>query len=534
MQKESEVLWKKRIERLKAENLSLREKLATLKKDNHNIQKSFKNKNKLFNSLPTGVLLIQQGKIIDINKMALDQLGYPVEEILGSDFLNFVHPDFKAFMRNLHKKRVSGKWAPDEYEIDLVTKNGETLCFDVSIKKIRFNGRTAFLENLIRNEKRKKREKEIIQSKKEESLITMASGLIQKFSPDLKAITESINQLRDLTSSEGFDLAEGLEHIEHAADQIINTARKLENLTATENDRTEMTLFDLKMIVKDAVALTKKKLKDVAEIRGVKINIKTYLRSVSPVEGDPNEIQDVIIDMILNAVDVMPEGGDLYLSTEENSGYAHIFIQDSGSGIPEHIKERIFDPFFTTKGNDRACLGLSLSNAIIKRYKGEIEVTSEKGQGTVFTIRLPLAIQDQKMNIGSLKRKTKNAHILIIENEDIIRALLTKLLLSKKYRVVTADSGLEGLKKLKRKSFDLVIADTGITDINGEVLVKKIKKVIPELPVALIVEHEDRAEFNKIKKSAADLIISKPLDMKNVVNQVSEVLMLKVKNMLSR
>ena len=430
----------RRLEKLKIENLSFREKLSALKKENENLQRLLRDNNKLINSIPAGIVLIQQGKIIYINETALDQMGYKAEEIIDRDFLDFVHPDLKGFVRNLHKKWVSGKSGPEQHETDMVTKNGGTLCFDVRVNKIRFNGRVALLLNLTRLEKRKKREKDLIRSKKMEALITMASGLTRNFGH----------------------------------------------------------------------------------------NLKTYLRSVSPVEGDPNEIQDVIANMILNAVEAMPRGGELYLTTEESAGYAHIYIQDSGEGITDNIRDRIFDPFLTTKGNDGVGLGLSLSYAIVKRNRGDIEVTSQKDQGSIFHVRLPLASQEQKPKVRSVRRKIKNADILIIEDEDVLMELLSQLFLSKGLRVDTAATGAEGLGKLKRKNFDMLLVDSGTPDIKEGLFIKKIKKLYPKLPIAIIMENETGDKLNQIKNSSVDLVITKPVEMNRLMNQVSEILAAKV------
>ncbi len=525
MQTGQQELWNKRLEKLQDEIRSLREKLTTLKKEHHDLRKALKNNNKLFHSIPAGIILVQQGKIIDINETALDQLGYRAEEAIGHDFLDLVHPDSKAFVKNLHNKRVSGKRVSVEYETDLVTKNGENFCCDVRVDKIRFNGRMAVLLNVIGIEKRKQREKELTQSKKTEALITLASGLNRELSQALEDITKNVEYIKNFGDSENKALEKNLRNIESATSHIIHTLRTLSSLSETESDPSHAVSFDLKKTVKDAVSLINPKLKDLSETRKSKINLKTYVRSVSPVEGDPNEIRDVIVNLILNAVEAMPQGGDLYLTTEENAGEAHIYIQDSGVGIPDHLRDRVLDPFYTTKGKDRAGLGLSLSHAIVKRHKGEIEVTSQKDQGTIFDIKLPLAIQKQKVKPRPIKRKIKNAHILIIEDEGIVRELLSQLLVSKGHRVMTAVTGAEGLNKLKRKKFDLVIADSQAPDIRGRGFIQKVKKLNRELSVSLIAGHEAGDGFTHLKSSGVDLIINKPLDMNKVLKQVSDVLM---------
>ena len=352
MQKAKQDYWRNKCERLKAENQLLREKLATLKRETRDFQKVIRNNAKLFNSVPAGILLLQQGIIVDINRGALDHLGYAPEEVIGRNFLDFVHPEVKKYMKDLHNKRISGKRVPSQYETDLVTKDGERISCEVRVKRIRFSGRRAFLANLTLLERRKKRERDHIQFKKKEALMTMASGLQRKLNHDLKGINENLQLVKGITDSENGTLMKGLENIESASKEIINTIRVLESLSATKRDSSDDVLFDLRKVVKKAISRTHPVLKDLGERGKQKINLKTYLRSVSPIEGDPEEIRDLVTHLILNAVEAMPRGGDLYLTTEENAGYAHIYIQDSGVGIPAPIKDRIWDPFYTTKGKD--------------------------------------------------------------------------------------------------------------------------------------------------------------------------------------
>ena len=153
MQKEQRGLWEKRVTRLKADIQSLREKPASLRKKNNDLKKILRSRNSLFHSIPAGIVLVQQGKIMDINQLALDHLGFASDDIIGHSFLDFVHPDQKAFVEELHKRRISGKVVPELYETDLITKEGEVLCCEVRVKRIRFNNRVAFLVNLTRLEK---------------------------------------------------------------------------------------------------------------------------------------------------------------------------------------------------------------------------------------------------------------------------------------------------------------------------------------------------------------------------------------------
>ena len=524
MQTKEQEYWEKRLKKLREERQAIKEKLALIKKENKALQKALKFKNNLYQSIPIGIILIQDDAIIDVNEAALDQMGYGADEMIGRDFLSFVHPEEQIDVKNRLKKRQSGKWMTNLYETNIVAKNGGTFCCDVGMSKIKFNGRWGLLLSLTRIEDRKKREKEIIQTRKTEALTLMASGLARNFSPNLDAIATNTRNIREGADKDNKDLMDCLNNIEYAASQLLKTNRQLDCFSRTHTDPLDVTLIDLKKMVRDSVSLTEPIVKNYAEKRGVQINLKTYLRSVSPIEGDPSEIQDVITNAILNAVDAMPEGGDLYLTIEENSGLAHIYIQDSGVGIPDHIKENIFDPCFTTKGNDGIGLGLSQSYAIVKRHLGDIEISSNKDQGTITTIKLPCVSRERGPKRRVPKRKIKNAHILIIEDDDMIRELLSQLLGCKGYKVVTAASALEGLNKMKRKEFHVIIADSKTPGVNGQALIKKIKKINSDIPVVLISEYEARESLSAVNKAASDLIINKPIDMNKLVNQLSDLI----------
>jgi len=392
MQKAQNNYWRERFEKLKTENQTLKEKLVSSKKENKDILKELRGRDRLLDSIPAGVLLEQEGRIVAANRELLEDLAYAPEDVVGHRLLDFVPPDLKKKVRDLHDKRLSGKKVPSQYELDLLTKRGERRCFEARVRKIRHNGRRAFVTNLTLLEKRKRKEREEIESKKKEALMTMVSGLTSKLSQDAWAVSRNIRQIKelvDMMDAEPLTLTKTLEHIESASKETLHTIGKLESLIVSKDNPACDDLVDLRNTVKAAISLVNPMMKDFIETHNQEINLRTYLRSVSPVQGDSGEIRDLMASLILNAVEAMPRGGDLYVTIEENAGYAHIYVQDSGVGISETIKDRILDPFFTTKGKNRLGLGLSLSNAIVERNKGEMEFTSEKDQGTTFTVRFP-------------------------------------------------------------------------------------------------------------------------------------------------
>lgn len=507
-------------EKQRAVRDGLKKELAALKKEKADLQRSLNHKETLLNALPAGFMVIQQGKIIEANEVVVNELGYTAKEVLNRDFRTFIPSGLKPTAGGIYGKGRSGKSGSDPHEIELVRKDGSVLGWDAKVRNIRANGRRAFLLMLVRNEERKKRERFLAESFKAGALRTMASGLSGALKTPVEAIQEVVGSA---WQSQDPGHSEARKRIEDAVTRMEAVERALECITKEAPDPSLWVSFDLKKVVKEALADGTAKVREAPEKARADIRVKTYLRSGSSVEGNPEEIRQTISHLVTNAVDAMPGGGYLYLSTEENAGYAHIYVQDSGTGIPPQIRERVFDPFFTTKGSENCGLGLSLSRAIIRRHRGDMEISSKEKEGTMVTVRLPLAKREgQEKKRPPRRRSIRNARILMMEEDPVIGDLLLQTLESKGCKVTAAASAAEGLQQVGKKSFDLVIVGAKVSDLEGEALVRRLKESKKSLNVALIADY-DRPE-GKGEVRAADLIISKPIDMDQVLERITEII----------
>ena len=515
----------KRIEKNKAEIKSLRETIVSLKEESANLKRSLKNMETIFHSIPAGVALIQGGKILKINGEISEQLGYGADEIIGRGFLDFIHQDQWEYVKKIHNTWDSGRLAPEEYDACLLSCEGDPIECEIKVRRIRFKGRRAFLLILNRLEKRKEKEEEMIQEKKREALITMGSGMIRKFRNYNDFLLNKIKDLLVNAFPEGDNMEAAINILEEASGEAPSIVSDLEVIGEMQRERKDMIPFDLNETVREAVESINRKLNARSKGLNAAIDLKTYLRATSFVKGNPGEIMDVMIHMITNAVEAMPHGGEIHITTEDNAGYVHIYIQDSGVGIPIKYSDRIFDPFFGSKGEDSTGLGLSLSKAIIERHGGGIEMSSMEGQWTIFHVRLPPAKGVQETRPKADKKRIKDAQILIIQQEDIARELLSHLLSSKGCKVDTANDSLEGLGKIKRHRYNLVIADIETFLSDGNSLVKKCTKIDPKMSIALIKGVENRKDIGPQDEPGVDLYIRKPLDVNIVVQQISELLM---------
>jgi len=483
--------FEKKIARMRADQERLRKEIALLRKENQKAARASNQREALLHSLPAGFIVLEKAKIVEANEFILARLGYLSEDVVTRPFADFVHPRLKNVTRDFQRRRASGKWAPEEYETDLVAKNGDVLSCDVRVRKVRRGGRNAFLLMLTPSEERKKREKDLVELRKRESLCRMAREILRRVEPSGE------ENLAEMTGA-------------------------LESYTKEAPGPSLKSFVDLRKVVREAVARVGPKLNDSPEAQGSGIHLKTYLRAVSPVEGDPEEIEEMLSHVVFNAVEAMPHGGDLYLSIEENAGQAHIYVQDCGVGIAPEILDKVFDPFFTTKEDGRPGLGLCVAQAIARRHKGTLEVSSKKNEGTVVTIRLPLATGSPKK--ARRRRKANEVCILLVEEDGMVRDLLQKVLDHKGYRVSAVSTGTEALQHLGRKAFDAVIVGSGTPDMKVQNLIKEIRRKKPNLSVAWITGGERSERKSKEKSPVVDLLIPKPIDMTNTLAKLSELL----------
>ncbi len=179
--------------------------------------------------------------------------------------------------------------------------------------------------------------------------------------------------------------------MEQAAMDGAHTIRKIQESTRSKSDESLLSPIDVNEIVDGAVDLVKTKVKDEAEAKGIQIAVKEMKTEVPSVMGNPTELREVLLNLLLNSIDAVPKGGTITLKTGVWDGHVSIEVNDDGVGMPESVKQRIFDPFFTTKGVQRSGLGLSISYGIINRHHGEIQVETQEGRGTSFMIKLPVA-----------------------------------------------------------------------------------------------------------------------------------------------
>jgi CheY-like chemotaxis protein len=244
---------------------------------------------------------------------------------------------------------------------------------------------------------------------------------------------------------------------------------------------------------------------------------------VPPLVGNPAELREVLLNLVFNAIEAMPEGGTLTLSSWAEGGNVWLAVKDTGVGIPEEIRSRIFDPFFTTKGVQSSGLGLSVSYGIIHRHGGEIMVESRPGRGTTFTIRLPRREAPAPQREVAPSPAAAGLRVLVVDDEEDVREALRDLLQAVGHEVYEAGSGPQGLEVLGAQEVELVCTDLGMPGMTGWEVAERVKARWPDLAVALITGWGAGIDPEELKAHGVDFLITKPFEMDEIQRVLSEV-----------
>jgi len=378
----------------------------------------------------------------------------------------------------------------------------------------------------------KQAQDQIIQAEKLRAMGEMASGVAHDFNNVLAVILGNIQLLLYQLDHLGPDeIRNRLKTIERSAKDGAETVRRIQEFTGMRKDKA-FTLLSLNDLIREVTAITQPRWKDQPQEKGIQIEFVHQLSEIPLIMGNPSELREVLTNMIFNAVDAMPNGGKITISTQpQTDEWVEMRITDTGIGMTDEVKKRIFDPFFTTKGVTNSGLGMSVSFGIVKRHGGEILIESEVGKGTSFIIHLPIGYEEEKKDkeLKPITREAPSVRILVIDDEESVREILTKMLRAKGHQVVVASNGEEGIEQFKNGKFDLVFTDLGMPKISGWEVGKTLKGMDPKVPVAMITGWGTEVNREKMRENGIDLVVCKPFEFDQVIQLVSEALQLKEK-----
>jgi CheY-like chemotaxis protein len=219
--------------------------------------------------------------------------------------------------------------------------------------------------------------------------------------------------------------------------------------------------------------------------------------------------------LIFNAVDAMPEGGRIAIEVSIEAGHALLRLRDNGVGMTEEVKQRCLEPFFSTKGERGTGLGLSMVYGIIERHRGRLDLESAPGQGTTFTISLPIA---DLVSISPAAELTASEHksnlsILVVDDDERVCEVVAQYLRGDGHDVVVTTSGREAVVETQQNRFDIIFLDRAMPQMSGDQTAELIKQVHPDLPIILLTGFGALIEVTGSRPRAGDAVLGKPVTL---------------------
>ncbi|MBW1840636.1 MAG: response regulator [Deltaproteobacteria bacterium] len=482
----------------------------------------------ILNKMTEGIMEITaEGRLIYVNPFALSLINMPEKKLLGTHFADLFSEDDRLRIIDFMKIADGNSKAITEDAPVQLNENEVTL----DIYPLEKNGfkRIVILSDVT---DRKRMEVQLQQAQKMEAIGTLAGGIAHDFNNLLMGI-----QGRTSLMLMGADADHP--HVEHlrGIEEYIRSAADLNNqlLGFASSRKYEVRLTDINALATKSVRMFGRTRKE--------INIREKLdENLRPAKVDRVQIEQVLLNLFVNAWHSMPGGGDLIVQTKNetvdeysakfyhvNPGkYVKISVIDTGVGMDEATQKRIFDPFFTTKKMGRGTgLGLASAYGIIKNHAGFINVNSEPGKGTTFNVSLPASekkVMDEKTLPENILKGSET--VLLVDDEEIIIDVGQQVLTKLGYTVMTANSGKEAIVTYEenKDKIDLVILDMIMPEMDGGSTFDKLKEIDPEIRVLLSSGYSINGQADEILNRGCNGFIQKPFSMTALSKKIREIL----------
>jgi two-component system cell cycle sensor histidine kinase/response regulator CckA len=477
-----------------------------------------------------GIAIVQDDVLKYVNPYLAEMAGYTVAELTDTRFSDYIHPDDLPSVIENYRRRMAGEGIPSTYEAGVGHKDGGKIDVEFDIGLITYQGKPAIFAIVRDLIERKRLEAQLRLAQKMEALGTLAGGIAHNFNNLLTGIM-GCSSLMLLETDSTHPNYEHLKKVE----KLVESGAKLTTqlLGYAREGRYEVRPISLNQVVAETANTFAAMRKDI----GVHQELAEDLPGI---KADRGQVEQVLLNLCVNAADAMPRGGDLFLKTmsitDKDMGdkpyrlspgaYALLTVRDTGIGMDKETRGRVFDPFFTTKGMGRGTgLGLASVYGIVKAHGGYIDVESEKGQGTTFSLYFPASGTRAKEPLKSAKHLTKGTGtVLLIDDEDMVLDVSVKMLEKLGFTVFEGRGGREAIDiyKAHKNQVDLVILDMIMPGMGGGETYDRMKEINPGVRVLLSSGYSLDGQATEILNRGCDGFIQKPFKMEELLEKVAE------------
>ena len=358
------------------------------------------------------------------------------------------------------------------------------------------------------------------EAEKLRALGLMASGVSHNFNNLLTVILGNAEMIE--IADQGGRVSGKLQAIQKAALEGASIVQRILSFSKSHDDERNMQKVFLKDLVKECIGMTEPVWKGKAQSEGVFIAISaSFHNDTNYVRGDEGALKEVLVNLIFNAVDAMPDGGKIEISTYERGDQLCVAVRDNGIGMTAELQKRIFDPFFSTKGVGHTGLGMSSAHGIMRNHQGNLEVQSKLGEGSSITMVFPQntaagGLQDDEGKAGDITPMK----VLVVDDEEAIGAYVHDALTRNGHQVALAVSGPQGLELLDREEFDLLLSDLVMPQMSGWEMIERAKAIKPELTVGLMTGWD--VSDAELAERQVDFIVRKPFKISSLLQALAK------------
>jgi len=359
----------------------------------------------------------------------------------------------------------------------------------------------------------------VMQQERLRALGQMASGIVHDINNAISPITLYVEFLLASETTLSARAREYLTTVQQAAQDVAHTMARLREFYRQPVGPPETLPVDLNQVVPQVVELTRAKWRDEPQRLGVTITVHTALQEegLPPILGVESELREALINLIFNAVDAMPQGGNLTLQTRAIPTAVVVEVIDTGIGMDETTRQRCLEPFYTTKDARGTGLGLAMVYGVTERHAAQLIIESAVGQGTTVRLLFPIALSPGKMHDQpeDVAESTHSLHILVVDDDPLLRRLLQDVLQTEGHVVTVAEGGRMGLEALRvarerQEPFDMVITDLGMPEMDGREVARRVKHTAPDTPVVLLTGWGQAMQQEEALPPHIDFLLSKP------------------------
>ena len=471
----------------------------------------------LVETAPKGIAVVVDGRIAYLNRRLAEAAGYGINEMTGMELERIVHAEDLPALRESYRQSLESNEPHEPSTLRFIHRRGEPRWIEVAGRRIDWDGRPAVMYLVTDITDRKALELQLSQSAKMEAIGRLASGVAHDFGNILQVILGYGSLMREHIGDHA-EILNDIEHVEEAAGRATSLTHQL--LAFARRRDAQPRTVELTELVQRSEAMLDRILGEDIRLT-VQVGDEPYWVTV-----DPGQMEQVLLNLAVNARDAMPGGGSLSIGVIATDTTVQLSVRDTGHGMDEKTLSRVFEPFFTTKGHGKGTgLGLSIVYGIVKQSGGRIRAESKVGAGSLFVVSLPrVSAPEAAEPSGDADAAVAGTgSVLVVEDDATVRRLVRRLLEAGGYRVREAETGEEALEIYARSDsgYDLLLTDLVMPGISGTQLASRLRGAHPGMKVMFMTGHTSGRLAHECR---GEIVIHKPFSSSALLATVRKAL----------